>query len=91
MPRGGLRPTSSPLPGYMQSQAERLLGTRSRSGHGGRGGDGREELLAAHGYDTKYAMQCARHGFLGRRSCWGPVDPSEPIARSAGFPWTESQ
>jgi hypothetical protein len=45
--------------GYMQSQAERLLGTRSRSGHGRRGGGGREELLAAHGYDTKYAMHCA--------------------------------
>ena len=51
--------------GYMQSQAERLLGTRSRSGHGRRGGGGREELLAAHGYDTKYAMHCARLGFQG--------------------------
>ena len=51
--------------GYGQTQAERLLGTRSRSGHGRRGGGGREELLAAHGYDTKYAMHCARLGFQG--------------------------
>jgi uncharacterized protein len=51
--------------GYMQSQAERLLGTRSRSGHGRRGGGGREELVADHGYDTKYAMHCARLGFQG--------------------------
>ncbi len=51
--------------GYMQSQAERLLGARSRSGHGRRGAGGREELLAAHGYDTKYAMHCARLGFQG--------------------------
>lgn len=48
--------------GYMQSQAERLLGTRG-GGHGRRGGGGREELIAAHGYDTKYAMHCARLGF----------------------------
>jgi hypothetical protein len=39
--------------GYMQSQAERLLGKRSRSGHGRRGGGGREELVADHDYDTK--------------------------------------
>ena len=51
--------------GYLQSQAERLLGTRSRSGHGRRGGGGREELIAAHGYDTKDAMHCARLGFQG--------------------------
>jgi hypothetical protein len=49
--------------GYMQSQAERLLGTRSRSGQGHRAGGGREELLAAHGYDTKYSMHSARLGF----------------------------
>ena len=41
--------------GYMQSQAEKLLGLR--------GGSGREELISAHGYDTKYAMHCARLGF----------------------------
>jgi len=51
--------------GYMQSQAERLLGVRGHSGHGRRGGGQREELLAAHGYDTKYAMHCARLGFQG--------------------------
>jgi hypothetical protein len=48
--------------GYMQSQAMRLLGTRG-GGHGTRGGGKREELVAAHGYDTKYAMHCARLGF----------------------------
>jgi uncharacterized protein len=48
--------------GYMQSQAQRLLGTRG-GGHGRRGGGQREELVAAHGYDTKYAMHCARLGF----------------------------
>jgi predicted nucleotidyltransferase len=48
--------------GYMQSQAQRLLGSRG-GGHGRRGGGGREELVEAHGYDTKYAMHCARLGF----------------------------
>jgi len=48
--------------GYMQSQAMRLLGLRG-GGHGVRGGGGREELIAAHGYDTKYAMHCSRLGF----------------------------
>ena len=32
-------------------------------GHGRRGGGGREELISEHGYDTKYAMHCARLGF----------------------------
>jgi hypothetical protein len=48
--------------GYMQSQALRLLGLRG-GGHGVRGGGGREELIEAHGYDTKYAMHAARLGF----------------------------
>lgn len=48
--------------GYMQSQAQRLLGTRG-GGHGRRGGGGRPELVERHGYDTKYAMHCARLGF----------------------------
>ena len=49
--------------GYMQAQAMRLLGLRG-GGHGSRGGGGgREELVDAHGYDTKYAMHCARLGF----------------------------
>lgn len=39
----------------------RLLGARG-GGHGRRGG-GRQELIEAHGYDTKYAMHCARLGF----------------------------
>lgn len=50
--------------GYMQSQAEKLLGLRG-GGHGKRGGGRREELIAAHGYDTKYAMHCARLGYQG--------------------------
>lgn len=50
--------------GYMQSQALRLLAVRG-GGHGRRGGGGREELIADHGYDTKYAMHCARLGFQG--------------------------
>ncbi|MCP3883318.1 MAG: nucleotidyltransferase [Sulfitobacter sp.] len=48
--------------GYMQSQARRLLGL-SGGGHGRRGGGGREELISEFGYDTKYAMHCARLGF----------------------------
>ena len=48
--------------GYMQSQAMRLVGTRG-GGHGRRGGGQRDELVAAHGFDTKYAMHCARLGF----------------------------
>lgn len=49
--------------GYMTQQVQRLLGTRGRGGHGKRGGGGREELISAHGYDTKYAMHCARLGY----------------------------
>lgn len=48
--------------GYMQSQGERLLGLRT-SGHGRRGGGGRAELIGEFGFDTKYAMHCARLGF----------------------------
>jgi hypothetical protein len=48
--------------GYMQAQAMRLLGLRG-GGHGSRGGGGRVELIEAFGYDTKYAMHCARLGF----------------------------
>lgn len=48
--------------GYMDSQAHRLLGLRG-GGHGRRGGGQREELVAEHGYDTKYAMHCVRLGF----------------------------
>ena len=50
--------------GYMESQAMRLLGLRG-GGHGRRGGGGRDELVAAHGYDTKYAMHAARLGYQG--------------------------
>lgn len=50
--------------GYMRAQAMRLLGLR-----GGRrldvGVGGRPELVAAHGYDTKFAMHSARLGFQG--------------------------
>ena len=48
--------------GYMQSQGSRLLGLRG-GGHGQRGGGRREELINAYGFDTKYAMHCARLGF----------------------------
>jgi hypothetical protein len=48
--------------GYMQSQALRLLGLRGGA-HGKRGGGQREDLVAEHGYDTKYAMHAARLGF----------------------------
>ncbi len=48
--------------GYMQSQGQRLLGLRA-SGHGRRGGGGREELISEYGFDTKYAMHCSRLGF----------------------------
>lgn len=50
--------------GYMQAQALRLLGLRG-GGHGRRGGGQRQELVDAHGFDTKYAMHCARLGFQG--------------------------
>jgi len=49
--------------GYMNSQAMRLLGFKGSSGHGKRGGGRREELIAEHGYDTKYAMHAARLGY----------------------------
>jgi hypothetical protein len=48
--------------GYMKSQASRLLGARG-GGHGRRGGGQRHELVVEHGFDTKYAMHCARLGF----------------------------
>ncbi len=48
--------------GYMNAQAQRLLGLRG-GGHGRRGGGQRAELIEAFGYDTKYAMHCARLGF----------------------------
>lgn len=48
--------------GYMRSQARRLLGL-SGGGHGKRGRGGRPELIEEFGYDTKYAMHCARLGF----------------------------
>lgn len=50
--------------GYMRSQMQRLLGLEG-GGHSRRGGGQREELIAAHGYDTKYAMHAARLGFQG--------------------------
>ncbi len=48
--------------GYMQSQASRLLGVGG-GGHGRRGSGARPELVAQFGYDTKFAMHCARLGF----------------------------
>ena len=52
--------------GYMQGQALKLLGLKGSGGHGRRGGGGRTELIALHGFDTKYAMHCARLGFQCR-------------------------
>ena len=49
--------------GYMQGQALKLLGLKGSGGHGRRGGGGRTELIEIHGFDTKYAMHCARLGF----------------------------
>jgi hypothetical protein len=49
--------------GYMRRQGERIIGTRGHPGHGKRGGGQRPELIAEHGYDTKYAMHAARLGF----------------------------
>lgn len=48
--------------GYMQSQAQRLLGVAGGK-HGRRGGGGRTELIEQFGFDTKYAMHAARLGF----------------------------
>ena len=63
--------------GYMQSQAQRLLGVRGGS-HGRRGGGGREELVEQYGYDTKYAMHCAVPGIPGpRASGHGPADVAD--------------
>jgi uncharacterized protein len=45
--------------GYLRGQKERLLGTR------GQRNVNRPELVAAHGYDTKYAMHAARLGYQG--------------------------
>lgn len=45
--------------GYSHSQRERMLGIR-----GGKHTN-RPELIAAHGYDTKYAMHMVRLGFQG--------------------------
>lgn len=48
--------------GYMNSQLMRLKGLKG-NGHGKRGGGKREELIAEHGFDTKFAMHAARLGF----------------------------
>ena len=45
--------------GYMRTQKERLIGTR------GQRNVNRPELVAAHGFDTKYAMHVARLGYQG--------------------------
>lgn len=54
--------------GYMRGQVERILGVRGGA-HGKRGGGRREELVAEHGYDTKYAMHAARLGFQCLELC----------------------
>jgi uncharacterized protein len=45
--------------GYLRGQRERLLGVR------GQKRVNRPELVAAHGFDTKYAMHAARLGYQG--------------------------
>ena len=45
--------------GYLQAQKERLIGTR------GQKRVNRPELIAAHGFDTKYAMHVVRLGRQG--------------------------
>src|SRR5688572_19834939 len=67
--------------GYMQSQAMRLLGLRG-GGHGRRGGGGREQLIEAHGYDTKYAMHCGVDAVEGSAVADGRVAAAHP--RRAG-------
>lgn len=63
--------------GYMQGQVQRMQGLKA-NGHGKRGGGKREELIAEHGYDTKYAMHAARLGFqcielLTTGELWLPI------------------
>lgn len=48
-----------PHRGYMRAQTLRLLGLAGNQGHGPH----RPELIAKHGYDTKYAMHAARLGY----------------------------
>lgn len=48
--------------GYMASQARKLLGTSGRPPTD-RQPTPREQLIAEHGYDTKFAMHCARLGY----------------------------
>lgn len=48
--------------GYMNSQVMRMDGLKG-NGHGRRGGGKREELIEAHGYDSKFAMHAARLGY----------------------------
>lgn len=50
--------------GYMEAQRGRLTGERG-GGHGRRGGGQREELIEAHGFDTKFAMHMCRLGLQG--------------------------
>lgn len=49
--------------GYMAAQIQRLDGLKAR--HGKRASGRREELIAEHGYDTKFAMHAARLGYQG--------------------------
>lgn len=51
---------AAPFRGYMKAQLERLKG--QRTGHK----PNRPEIVAEHGYDTKYAQQVARLGIQGR-------------------------
>lgn len=47
--------------GFMEAQRKRLTGERGNAGHGVM----REELIAEHGFDTKFAMHMLRLGLQG--------------------------
>lgn len=47
--------------GYMEAQRKRLTGERGNAGHG----NPRQELIDAHGFDTKFAMHMLRLGLQG--------------------------
>ena len=74
--------------GYMRSQVMRILGLKG-NGHGRRGGGGREELIAEHGFDTKFAMHAARLGF----QCAELLETGKltfPITAAHGGEWLRS-
>lgn len=67
--------------GYMNSQVMRMQGLKA-SGHGRRGGGKREELIAEHGWDTKFGMHAARLGY----QCLELLDTGQLVLPIAGAP-----